>query len=85
MPLLPYHFKRVGTARSEVAVYLSMTSFSAGACALPMVLGFLTDEVSQTISILTLFYLTQFRLLRPALEPAVNASACSSIICYHLH
>ena len=31
-------------------MYASMAFFSAGACALPMVLGFLTDEVSHNIT-----------------------------------
>ena len=57
-PPLPLHyraspsppFESTGTARSEVTVYASMAFFSAGACALPMVLGFLTDEVNHITS-----------------------------------
>ena len=46
LPVLPFHYSYIGAARSDIAVYMSMACFSAGACALPMVLGFLTDEVS---------------------------------------
>ena len=35
----------LGAARTEVSVYIATALFSAGACCLPMLLGFLTDEV----------------------------------------
>jgi hypothetical protein len=46
----PYLIFHPGSARTELSVYVAMAFFSAGACALPMILGFLTDEVSGNVT-----------------------------------
>jgi hypothetical protein len=46
----PSLYSHPGSARTELSVYVAMAFFSAGACALPMILGFLTDEVSRTLT-----------------------------------
>jgi hypothetical protein len=68
----------LGSARTELSVYIAMAFFSAGACALPMILGFLTDEVSRTVSGALPLRNTLFNSFNPSLLHSFTPSILHS-------